>query len=751
MTGTLQPASMRIRIFQSLENGARRFSNHWKTHRRLKIAGWSVLSAPLFFYAALVSIPFPVEKLQQYPAATVLTDRHGEPIRVQLGRDDLDCRPIYVPDPSHWIVQALVAAEDQRFWTHAGLDPVALARAVSQNVLAGRRISGASTISTQVIRLIEPRPRNILTKVCEAFRALQLERIATKEEILAQYLNRAPFGGNIVGIEAAARRYFGKSAEDLSLIEASLLAGLPQSPSRLRPDRHPQRAAKRQQHVLERMVACGYIDEATYREVAGKSVNVRPPSYPFKAPHFAAWAGAPVTEGAAIQIRTTLDPRLQQMAEETLRRQLENRDADFGAVVILDVANSAIRAWVGSPDFDSSEDGQVNAVTAPRSAGSTLKPFVYALAMDRGLMTPQTVLTDTPTRFKDYEPANFNPTFRGMVSMHDALVLSLNLPAIDVVRQVGQPVFHRTLQSLGLETIDKPVEHYGVGLVLGNGEVRLLDLANAYACLARGGTYVPVMAIEGSAPRTAKQIFSPEACWLVADMLSGDERAMDTTGHAADVRLPPMAWKTGTSAGQRDAWAIAYNPEYVIGVWIGNPDGSSSDELVGRLIATPVAWDLFRQLYPDNQGPLFVQPAGIRNRDVCAFSGRMPGPYCDNLTADWSIAEVTRHELCPAHRTKSPVEEIREVASKPVAPDLRIISPAGGSSFRLLDDMASSAQQLALEASGSGERVFWFVNDRLVAQAAPGAPSFWPLERGEHQIVCSTAGGRSDHVTIRVE
>lgn len=229
---------------------------------------------------------------------------------------------------------------------------------------------------------------------------------------------------------------------------------------------------------------------------------------------------------------------------------------------------------------------------------------------------------------------------------------------------------------------------------------------------------------------------------------------MDTTGHAADVRLPPMAWKTGTSAGQRDAWTIAYNPDYVIGVWIGNPDGSSSDKFVGRLIATPVAWELFRQLYPDNQGPWYAKPAGIRSRDACAFSGRAPGPHCETLTADWSIAEVTRHEPCPAHRMAShvaaPVIDAPGT-KKPRAPDFRITSPASGTSFRLLDEVDTNSQQLALQASGSGEQMYWFVNDQLIAQTAPGTPLFWPLQRGEHQIVCSTAGGKSDRVTIHVD
>ncbi len=733
--------------FQSLELFGHRFSNDWNFLR------WALGGVLLVggFAAAVQWGPFPEERLARYPASVVMTDRDGGVLRVRLGTGDLDCRPVYVPDREDWIVQAVIAAEDQRFWTHAGLDPLALARAVRQNLGSGRRISGASTISTQVIRLLEPRPRTMTTKLVEAFRALQLERRQTKEEILAQYLNRAPFGGNIVGIEAAAQRYFGKNAKQLSLAEASLLAGLPQSPSRLRPDRHRDRALRRQQYVLDRMVALGTIAGETaqvaYREAM--VIPVRPNEYPLRAPHFTEWAALRPTAIVAGQpVRTSLDPGLQSIAEETLRRHLAGRPTAFGAVVILDVTNSAVRAMVGSPDFFAADIGQVNGALAERAAGSTLKPFAYALGMDRGLMIPQTVLTDVPTRFRDFEPGNFNPTYRGLVTLHDALVLSLNLPAIEVVREVGMSVFHGTLRSLGLDTVREPVEHYGVGLVLGNTGVRLLDLANAYACLARGGVYRSVRSHEDAPADDGVRIFSEEAAWLIADMLSGDERAMDTTGHTADVRLPRMAWKTGTSAGLRDAWTVAYNPHYVIGVWIGQPDGSSAEGLVGRAIATPLAWALLRQIYPASQGPWYERPEGIEACDVCAVSGRPLGAACGHGIAGWRIRGVTRYRPCPAHgghRVAATTE--RTLVEAP----LKITSPASGTVYHYLDDWGSAHQQLALQASGPGGELFWFINDRLIGQSAPGQSFFWPLQRGQHQIVCSSAHGHTAHAVITVQ
>ncbi len=743
-----------------------RFSNRWKKWAvRLCLSALAGVGA---LALAVCWVPFDAAALQQYPSSLMLTDRQGQPLRVWLGPRDLDCRPLYEPQPGDWIAQAMVAAEDQRFWSHHGVDPVALLRAMKQNVTSLRTVSGASTLSTQVIRLMEPRRRNLWAKAVEAFRALQLERHGDKSSILAQYLNRAPFGSNIVGIEAAARRYFGKGAADLSLAEASLLAGLPQSPSRLRPDRYPVRAKKRQQYVLDRMLACGFITSNEYVQAAAQPVLVRPSPYPFRAPHFTELVDQSIGPGTAVTVRTSLDAGLQRVAEESLQRHasvLAGQGIRGGAVVILDVNNSAVRALVGSPDYRERRAGQVNGALAERSAGSTLKPFAFARALDRGQLTPHSVLADVPALFRDYEPENFDPGYRGLVTARDALVLSLNLPALEVEQRIGQPVFYQTLRALGLDTLRQPAAHYGLGLVLGNGEVRLIDLVNAYACLARGGVVQPLRVVDDGSAGEGRRVFSPEACWLVTDMLSGEERAMDTTGHAADVRLPPLAWKTGTSAGFRDAWTIAYNPDYVIGVWVGNPDGAGVDRLVGRKVATPIVWEIFRRLYPDNDGPWFARPAGVVRREVCAVSGAVPGAHCPHRVEDWCLEGVTRQELCSVHRADGqehwPVEiatflqqQQTPAASRPARPDpLRIVSPARGSTYRLLESVAAGEQQLPLEAASGvgGERLYWFVNDRYLGESRPGTPAFWPLQRGTFQIVCSDARGSSDRIQIAVE
>ena len=735
---------------------------HWLSRRTARAGMMLGAAAAAALGIAPSLVPFPEDKIENLPVSAVIADRNGEPLRVKLGAGGFDCRPGYEPDPGDWIAKAIVAAEDRRFWKHSGVDAVALARAIAQNLGAGRRVSGASTLTTQVIRMAEPRRRTLGTKAIEAFRAAQLERRRGKAQILAYYLNRAPFGGNLVGIEAAARRYFGKGAGDLSLAEAALLAGLPQSPSRLRPDRHPERAKRRQAYVLERMEACGYVTAREKEEALAQKLEIRRGGYPFRAPHFCDMVGVPARPAAGSEIRTTLDLDLQETVEGALRRRLTGCGADGGAVVVLDAKTGAVRALVGSPDYGEGRAGQVNAALSARSAGSTLKPFAYALAFDGGYATPATRLADVPARFRDYDPSNFSPEFRGWTSAREALVLSLNLPALDVQARIGQKKLYATLRELGLSSLDKPADHYGLGLVLGGAEVRLLELANAYAALARGGEWAPPHFVETGEPIAYKRVFSAEACWLVADALSGDERAMDATGHAADVRLPPIAWKTGTSAGLRDAWTIAWNPELVVGVWVGNADGRPSEALVGREIATPIAWDVFRRIYPDNRGPEFARPAGVVTREACAESGCAPGARCGHVEEDWSIAKVSRHEPCRLHAGGTAAAMPTAVASYlnrrtegagAAATAVRILTPAGGSRYRQVPEGDGIRQRLAFDAEtdAGAEVLHWFVNDRPVGRSVAGQPFFWPLEKGEHQIVCASARGPSDRVKIAVE
>lgn len=724
-------------------------------------------------------IPEPSEWLAPRPATTVLIDRTGRPLRIVLAEDGQDCRWVPYDEMGPWIGPALIAAEDGRFFSHPGVDLLAIGRAVIQNLARGRVVSGASTISTQVVRLAQPRPRTYATKLIEALMALKMERRLSKERILEEYLNRAPFGGFFVGVQAAARRYFGKDARELSLGEAALLAGLPQSPARYRPDRHLDRALWRRDYVLDRMARRGWITEAQRTAALAQPLVIEQRNYPLRAPHFAERARALTPpNGIGHTVRTSLDPTLQRLAEDALRRRvaaLRDDGVRGGAVVVIEVATGAVRAMVGSPDPDDrTAAGQVNAALAPRSAGSTLKPLLYAIAFDEGRLTPLTVLPDVPRQYPDYSPANFDGEFRGLVTARAALLDSLNIPALDLAREFGLERFHQRLRAFGLTTLTRPSASYGLGLALGNGEVTLLELANAYAALARGGEARPVGWFEDEPPARAAQVVSAEAAWLVSDILSDPERSAPAAVPAASARLPSVAWKTGTSSGFRDAWTIAWNPEYVIGVWLGNPDGAASPALVGGSAAAPAAWDLFRALYPHGDAPEFVRPPGIRAGEVCAISGRPPGPHCPTTTRDFLITGVTRHRGCEVHVCRSLAEgpSVAEVwpedvaaflqhsrraipsavgAGEPNAPPI-IVSPKPGSPYRRWSPDGSHEHRLPLIAQARGqERLWWFADGAQIGSARPGEPVWWPPTPGRHRIVCSDAAGRRTAVEIVIE
>lgn len=689
------------------------------------------------FGVSWACIDAPLAEAEIYPEGIVLRDREGTELRATLGPGDVDCRPRRKAARDEWISKAVVASEDQRFWEHGGADFLALARAVAQNVSSGRRISGASTITEQAVRLVEPHPRTLRWKWVELVQALKTERARPKEWILAQYLDRAPFGANYVGIEAAARGWFDKAPEDLSLGEAALLAGIVQAPTRFRPDRHMDRATKRRDYVLDRMEALGFATPEQVRAARAAPPAVRRGRRPFRAPHYCDWALQALVPEGAHEATLPLDPRAQAIAERAVARRAASLGADCAAVV-LDPATGEVRAMACSGDWLRDPAGKFNTALARRPAGSTLKPLFLARALERGLVAPTEALPDVPLAFGPLLPANFGGGHRGVVRADEALVLSLNLPFYEIVRRLGPADAMAALREAGLADADDDPAAHGLGLAVGNLDVSLLALARAYGRLAA--------AAETNA-----------AAWLVSDVLSGEERSLAALGHVADAALPRAAWKTGTAAAFRDAWTVLWTPGEVVAVRCGHRAWRFGDRrIVGAEAAAPVAWEIFRALHPDGAAPWYgAPPAGLARRRVCALTGLPPSPDCPETREAWAIEGRTSARPCAVH-VRGPDGRVRErwpaavrsFLDRAAPAALRIARPAAGAELRLPGD---PPWRVSCEASGAPEgATLWWSVDGVPAGSQPAARPFAAEIRtpGRHSVSCADASGSSAAVSF---
>lgn len=701
-----------------------------------RIAAAGTLSAIVFVALSWTFIDWTDEGADKYAGGVILRDDAGNVLRVSLGEGDTDCRPFYVASRDDWIVKALVASEDGSFWSHHGVRPLSILRAACQNVFNGRRISGASTITMQAVRLIRPHPKTLWWKWKEAMMALKMERTKSKEWILSQYLNRAPYGSNLVGIEAAAQGWFGKGAKSLGLGEAAMLAGMVQAPSRFRPDRGYEKALKRRDYVLGRMQELGL---ATAAQVEGAK-SVRPvicrAPRPFRCPYFCDWVMRSLGERAAGDVRTALNADVQLICENAVDAAAAKGGASV-ATVVMRVDTGEVVALACSGDYLGGADGQVNTALAPRPAGSTLKPFLAALGIEKGFVTPETRLADVPTAFKGYRPSNFDTKYRGDVTVRDALIQSLNIPFVRLLNRLGVESFGQQLRTLGFRNLGASDEAYGLGMAIGNVEVTLMELVSAYAVLARYGT-----------TSDGTRVFAPGTAYLVSDMLSGNERSAAALGHVADVAASRFAWKTGTSSAYRDAWTVLWNPDYVVGVWCGHKRGGFGDRtVVGAKAAAPVAWGVARQLYPQNDGPWFVEPGDVFRRKVCALTGRPASADCPATVEGTAVRGCSLSVLCDRHRRNAQGEVIT-VTDKNSR--LALTQPEDGATFKLVPGTLN--QKIVCQPTGNGEgRLWWFVDGSLKGESAGAAPFALEVVAGEHLITCTTGAGDFASASIRVE
>lgn len=742
--------------------------------------------------------PFPMERLAP-PAATRVLDRDGKPLRYFLAADGMWRFPLSLDEISPDLTAALVDSEDRHFFLHPGINPFSVLRALWINVRHGRIVSGASTIPMQVARLADPRPRTMGAKIIEALRALQLCWHLPKEKILQCYVNLAPFGSNVVGVGAAAWQYFGKEPTTLSLGEIALLSVLPRSPTRYNPLRNPDLAREVRDRVLDRFAAHGTFDPTRIAESKTRPLLARRAGVPQEAPHFSRWVRSRRPETAVI--RSSLDRRAQNIVEDLLRGRMEDlRRQAIGnaAAVVLDIKSREILAYAGSADFwDDSRQGQVDNALSRRSPGSTLKPFLYALAFDQGHLVPGSMLLDVPTDFAGYVPENYGQNFQGLVSARTALATSLNVPAARLLTRCGLVPFHELLRRGGLSTLEKPANHYGLSMALGGCEVRLLELTNLYAALADAGTFKPVrpLAVPPAGLEPDIRLFSAEASAMILGILATTRRPDLPDSWEFTLSAPKVAWKTGTSFGHRDAWAVGISRDLAIGVWVGNPDGSQCANISGTRHAGPLLFDLFRALSPGTTGlPSFPVPA-LQRVQLCAVSGERPGPQCPT-TSSTAIAGVSTLPVCAMHRQifvnpdtglrlygdcllgqKSrmqtalvwPAELVAfRRAQGTILPGLPpvdpgcldvpvedgpvILSPSANTPYHVRTDALPEFQRLSLSAAGAAgaSTHYWYVDGRHVGRTAPETPCFIPLQSGVHEVIVTDDQGRSARSTFTV-
>jgi penicillin-binding protein 1C len=529
--------------------------------------------------------------------------------------------PARIADVDPRFFDMLLVYEDKRFGAHPGVDPLALLRAASQLLSSGKIHSGGSTLTMQVARLLEPRSgRSVWAKLRQIVRAIELERALTKDEILTLYLDLAPYGGNIEGIRAASLAYFGKEPHRLSLGETALLVALPQSPEARRPDRSAAAARAARDRVLERFAVSGRVpaDEIALAKAEPVPPGRRP--MPMLAPHAADRAVAETPPGS--EVRLTIDANLQKNLEQLARERIRTLATTLGsdislAALVVDNATGEVRAHVGSPDyFDARRAGQVDLTQALRSPGSTLKPFIYGLGFEDGFIHPETLIEDRPTRYGGYAPQNFDFKFQGTVTVRRALQMSLNLPALAVLDQVGASRLTTRLAQAGASLVLPDGEAPGLAIGVGGAGIRLSDLTMLYAGIARHGTVLPLAERLEPAAKTGQgtRLMEPVAAWYVSNVLIG-------TPPPENGAAGRIAFKTGTSYGYRDAWSVGFDGNYTIGVWVGRPDGAPVPGLVGRAVAAPILFDAFARLSTP-PSPLPRAPAGV----LVTTSAKLPPP-----------------------------------------------------------------------------------------------------------------------------
>ncbi len=755
-----------------------------------------LLAMPILVWIADKIWPLPDPEPQ---IATIVTAQDGTPLWRFADKEGVWRYHVKLTDVSPEYLEALITYEDRWFYQHPGVNPMSILRAAWQDLSSGRIVSGGSTLSMQVARLIDPHSRTLGGKIKQLWRTLQLEWYYSKDEILEIYLNRAPFGGTLEGIGAASWAYLGKSPADLSAGEATLMAVLPQAPSRLRPDRYPERAQAARDKVLDRLAEYQIWPQEKVDEIKEEQVLLAPRQTPQLAPLL---ARRMYNEKREPVITTTIDINIQRQLEDIANQwKYQLADKTSLAILVVDHTDMSVKGYVGSADFnDNSRFGHVDMISAWRSPGSTLKPFIYALALDEGLIHAESLLQDVPRRFDNYRPGNFDSDFNGAVSASEALSRSLNLPAVQLIEVYGAKKFAAKLRHNHLEMRFPYGSEPNLALILGGTATRMDELVSAFSALARQGKTAPLR-FKPEQIIEDRVLMSPGSAWIIRRILAGEARPRPDSAISPVV---PLAWKTGTSYGYRDAWSIGVNARYTIGVWVGRPDGTPVAGQFGFATAVPIMNQVNNLLtgyfYQNKQRP----PTDLRPNSVTAATicwptgkalpkedsncrvsrrswildntipptllnesqegilginekiwldneGKRTGPNCPNAElkdiALWPIAlEAWLPEKERRAKRLPPISETCPPIKKDIIP-LFISGIRAGDLLRPLP--GETNLEITVSTQGGSGMQWWFLNGEQIGKTGNGETFSYLLEkRGKYQLSVLDLSGQTDMVNF---
>lgn len=720
------------------------------------LAAFALLLALL----AVQYISAPLPAVRGRSSSLAVTDKNGFLMRGTLSADGEWRLPIPLAEMGRWMPRVIVALEDRRFGAHNGVDLLAVLRAAGQNYAGGRVVSGGSTITSQVVRLSVGGERTPANKVREFWQASALELFMTKNEILETYLNITPYGGNIRGVEAASLAWFGKQAKDITLAEAALLAGILRGPAAYRPDRHPERAKALRDRLIDTLAKrkIATPEEAARAKLEPLPARKRPlPSFFTQAAARAeAASGAWGMTDKYGRMRLTLDMDMQYLLQAELEGVLTAMELGVtGAAVLVENKTAAVRGYIGNVKEGLRLDAAwVDCAASPRSPGSAMKPFVYALAFESGELIPASMLADAGG---EGAPRNFDRMFRGPVSARTALADSLNIPAVRVLRSQGGRKTLDLYRRLGFGYFKKDADWYGDSLVLGGCEVTALELARAYRTLANGGTDSSLVWAEKAGAPHETRALTEEACALTLDILKDTRRLIPLYNEIFGAEGTSVAFKTGTSYGRRDAWTAAVTPEYTLIVWFGDPSGRPGYSLVGITAAARPAIRIMRKITPKGS-KWFELPENVGRGQVCPLSGAPRNNYCPQSTEELYIRGVSRREPCAMHvagqggvAVKWPLEleNFFSVSPTETRTWLKITSPSGGASYLT----RAGSERVELAASGGRGEVFWFIDGKYYDATGPGRsrPIFWTMQEGKYKITAADENGNNASVEITVK